>query len=688
MAAENNNLIASMELKQPYTGIVVNAVGSVSKFESLVKASKNDDLVSKYKKMLELQKEKKKISKEYQLSKSEVIIAKNLLEKEKSNSDSNKQLLDDWQKEGIEMIMKGKSVCIFCPTSGGKTYLVKYAINEMRLNRTEKFLAIFVVPTFHLALQTYADIQVTYSGFPASILTYDLIEYNPNSWIWVGTPEVILNYLISKNMRYDVGIFDEIHSISTNVFNDSDRTSSTHSLLSRCNKQVIALSATIKEDDKDKVINYLEKQTGIKKIEKISHYQRAVPQKIQSIPRMDVSPENILRIILKMREEKMLPSFYFYLGSLKMNCKDVLDRFIDFLEKEEEREYKRMHSLADHFNEYIVTYNTQTSEFLEEMNNILKNNPTLPPAIKAKETHLKELRSTLIKNIILKIEDIFRDAVNEDAKSKYEDYVSDEWHNNIYIKGLDQIEGTPELEDLAKLHRGFNNASWDTDSCTELPLISTFKGSFFRFGTGYSNNFNKDGKEGQKMKNIMIQMAAAEGIKETEMEKYINFVIRSMDFGITALVKEIPFFIQYQIMEMLKNKMLGVVFTNESMSMGINYPLRSVVIFSEEVRDYPVSQLLQMAGRCGRRGYDTESHVIFWNISNSKKVNVDNIEPFIHPVEEYSFVSSDFIHSRNKNKLQILYIREYEKLSTAEKKMVVETYRDLCTDEYRSFYGL
>lgn len=689
MAQNNENfnqkgdIIASLELNQPYTGIVVNAVGSVSKFESIVKASTNEDLVSKYRIFEQLTKEKKKIPKEYQMNKADVIKAKNLIEKDKSSS--SKSLLDDWQKEAIQKIMDGKSVVISAPTSSGKTYVLKYAINEMRMNRKEKFLAIFVAPTFHLALQTYADIQVTYAGFPASILTENLVEFNSDSWIWVGTPEVLLNFLESKNMKYDVGIFDEIHSISTNVFNDSDRINATHSILKLCKNQVIALSATIRNDDKTKIVKYLEERTSIPNIEIISHEKRAVPQKMKSMPKSEVNPENIMKTILKLREDGMLPAFYFYLSSV-LNCKDIMELLIDYLEVEEEREYRHYHEIAKQFNSHIINYNQQAVDFMDEVSSMMKGSSTLPPSIKNKEEQFKETRTMLIRSVLEKIEDTFSKIIKDETyESKYSDYIDDEWHKGIYLKGIQDIDPSPELADLAKIHNNFSSTSWETDShfAAPLPVIPDTKGSFFRFGTSFSNNFNKSGKEGEKLRNIMIQMANAEGIKESEMNKYIEFVMRGMDFGITSLVKEIPFFIQYQILEMLKNKMLGVVFTNDSMSMGINYPLRSVVVFSEENKSYPVSQLLQMAGRCGRRGYDTESYVIFWNIENSKFVRTENIESFIPPTEEYVYKQGN-----SKNQLQITYIREYNDLSSDEKKLIVDTYRKICIEDYRKFYNL
>ena len=63
---------------------------------------------------------------------------------------------------------------------------------------------------------------------------------------------------------------------------------------------------------------------------------------------------------------------------------------------------------------------------------------------------------------------------------------------------------------------------------------------------------------------------------------------------------------------------LKVVFATETLAAGINMPARSTIISSlSRRRDQGIqmlthNELLQMAGRAGRRGYDTKG-----NLSNS-----------------------------------------------------------------------
>jgi hypothetical protein len=116
---------------------------------------------------------------------------------------------------------------------------------------------------------------------------------------------------------------------------------------------------------------------------------------------------------------------------------------------------------------------------------------------------------------------------------------------------------------------------------------------------------------------MMIILAEAQRINPKDIDGIIDVVMRGLEFGIAIINPSLPFVIQNIILENLRTKNMGIVIASESMSMGINYPLRSVVIKSPSgSRQMNPGKMIQMAGRCGRRGKDTQAHVIFWGIVN------------------------------------------------------------------------
>ncbi len=698
-----------MELHQPYTGIVVQAVGVPSKFATMVKASDHDGLVEKYLKIKELTDKKEKVPKDLRLSKAETIIAENLLRKREEERRMRKKKddgprLDEWQAQAIDHILHGRSVAIFGPTSGGKTYLVKYAINEIR-NHVRR--AIFVAPTFHLALQTYADIQATYTGFPASLITDKMNEHHRESWIYVGTAECLLNFLTHTGEKFEIGIFDEVHSLNQDTFTDAKRIEATHSLMAMCNRQVVALSATVAPDDIPRVVGYLQDRCRIAEVIPITYSQRAVPQhvyihngkgivpleklKSRTMAAPNYSPAAMFKLILTMRAFGMFPTLLF--GMQNMSFQAFVD-LITHIEQEEAKEYARYHRAARSINPFIEEYNKAVSEFREKT-----GANTLSKESQKVCEQLLQHRETLLVSVLEKVKDEIRAShtIVEEADEVPYAVPLPEWNKGVHVEGVDWSDEdyvpSVELVDLCDLFKCYDTSLDLRPLVPEpLPYVPETKGSFFRFGSNTHHVFN-DMREGRKteqidkFKGVMTKMAEAEGLSERQMWKFVDFIGRGLDFGICALLKEFPFFIQYQILEMMKDKSLAAIFASESMSMGINYPLRSVVVFSPELIDVPVSHLLQMAGRCGRRGLDKKSFVVFWGIRNALDAAVETIS---FPDEDYDLphVSGTTLLLCPKDEIQACYTRYFSTYSEEDRTALRKLYKDKCVDEYRAAYNL
>ncbi len=704
------NLISSMELQQPYTGIVTQAVGVRSAFASMVQKDRHDEVVERYLKLKEYRDKKEKPPKDLKpLTTKETLVAENILKKKEAEGkqrrkhDTDGPKLDGWQREAIDLIMAGRSVAIFGPTSGGKTYLVKYAINEMRGTVRR---ALFVAPTFHLALQTYADIQATYSGFPATLITDKINQYHKDSWIYVGTAECLLNYVQSQKEEFEVGIFDEVHSLNTDTFTDQRRVDATHTLLSLCRRQVIALSATVSDADVPRVVEYLQERTGIPVVAPVCYRERAVPQRVylynkglaevakMKAPRVaepDYTPERMFKLILTMRAFGMFPTLLFGMKNMSLRA---FTELISFIEQEESREYARYHAVGKALNPFIDDYNQKLAEF----NSKVGAAALTKDAQKACEV-LKAHRQKLLESCLERVKDEIRKVhtlIEEAEEIKY-GVPLEGWNKGVRVEGVDWSDEdyvpTVELVDLCDLYKAYDHAMDSESPMPEsVPAVSEAKGSFFRFGSNVHHVFNemREGRKTEqvdKFRGVMTKMAEAEGLSDTQMWKFVDFIGRGLDFGICALLKEFPFFIQYQILEMMKDKSLAAIFASESMSMGINYPLRSVVIFSPELTDVPVSHLMQMAGRCGRRGLDKKSFVVYWGIRNALQAEVESIS---FPEDEYEMERAE-THSLligPKEDMQACYTRHYLAYSEGDRSLLRDAYKERCVEEYRRAYNL
>lgn len=687
----NSVPLSNITLVQPFTSVVMSAVGTVSKFSNMVANTKNDDLKAKYFELLTLEKEKKKIPKDKQMSKADIIRAQALLKK--GDQVTNAPKLDDWQARALDAIRKDESIIVIGPTSGGKSYTIKYAITEIKERYGKSRRIVICLPTFPLALQTYADIHVSMDGMNACLLSEHMNVVHNDSWIYIGTPITLNNYFRTKNITYDIGIYDEIHAISVAHTTDVERCVATHELLSRCQHQVITLSATVSsvttggKTDITRLSEYLSQRTGITPIKQIVYTERVIPQKSYNYNGTDivrtngetvVTAQSMFNLLRLMRDRNMLPSLVFDMG----NSKEMFTSFVNYLHVEDEREYRRFHHFVDSISSLIEEYNQQVYE-KEDLD--FKNVNLDKMKKEAKSTILKEYQKLTATRLMLstticsKILDVIHhiiDLVNSGKFVTQHPQPTMTCGNDLPLQKKMPANPTIELILLCEQYRVYHAASFEENSCSTLPM--PLKTPYFRFGNNFSTVFNDIKNPGTceskwQIRKMVLRMAEAEGLcnlhqmskaeekindmlkksedeikptkkenfNRSEIDDYLQLVIDGLEFGVTCLIKKFPFVIQYQILQMLRMKQISVLFSEESMSMGINYPLRSTVIISKTFASYPVSNLLQMAGRSGRRGMDTESHVVYWNIQNSGQVDSAHIAPIQFPHSQGDVVFTD-----------------------------------------------
>lgn len=99
------------------------------------------------------------------------------------------------------------------------------------------------------------------------------------------------------------------------------------------------------------------------------------------------------------------------------------------------------------------------------------------------------------------------------------------------------------------------------------------------------------------------------------LRKIISKGIAYHHSGLIPKIREVVEFL-------IKRKLIKVIFATETFAVGLNFPVKTVVItsFSKPTengfRNLQVSEYKQMAGRAGRRFIDNVGHVIFWFYPN------------------------------------------------------------------------
>jgi len=99
--------------------------------------------------------------------------------------------------------------------------------------------------------------------------------------------------------------------------------------------------------------------------------------------------------------------------------------------------------------------------------------------------------------------------------------------------------------------------------------------------------------------------------------QYINLrkiISKGIAYHHSGLIPKIREVVEF----LMKKKLIKVVFATETFAVGLNFPVKTVIMTNltkpteNGFRSLQVSEYKQMAGRAGRRFIDTVGHVIFW----------------------------------------------------------------------------
>lgn len=590
------------------------------------------------------------------LNKNEYVTSEKAIGRYEQISTLTKYSLDPWQTEMVEYIRAGRSVLVVGPTSGGKTFASMAAMDWL-LNSTSDISLAYVAPTFHLALQTYANLVKTFPTVGVSLVTGIINSLSRNAKIWVGTPADLWSYLTATGESFTIGIFDEVHTLSETFGEGIESRITSHALanlLAKCTRQVIALSATIGSPDVTTIQQYLSSRTGIATIETIVYRERFIPlvqyqylgesgisTMIQTpisndtpLNSMTVVPTemiNTFHLIKTLETNDMLPGIIF--DENEAACYSHYTQFVGWLEIQEYNAYIAWHRISDDFESKVIELNAT----LREAEN---------------EYHTKSSRATSLCSVASRnkgslIGAIVSRIATEISKSENlrlePQVVTTDKSRKLYL--LITQNAAPQkmsavVQDLLEEWHRLNSidSSWNGSSTSGLgpiPVPCERLGPYFTIGT-YSYDFetfkhmrnpSSAGKSPAAMKlhRLMKGLCAAERISENDVDGVLQLIDKGLQFGIGIILPTMPFVVQYELLRLLNKKKVSLIFSSRSMSMGVNVPLRSVVIRSKDLKAWNVSELMQLSGRCGRRRLDTQGHVVYWNVLNCREADVAHL---------------------------------------------------------------
>lgn len=553
--------------------------------------------------------------------------------------------LDDWQKLLLTYIDENKNVLLVAPTSAGKTNLAVHVVEV-----SEKVL--FIVPTDAVARQV-AGMLLNLKYSVALLTSRETIIQNNNYKVMVGTPIEIENYIISNTtINFSYIICDEIHHIGAKEITSS----SFERLLKGINASLLAMSATVGNPEVIKLWLEKIKETPFYFI---NHKKRFINQQkhlfindiiVSLHPLSTIEPEylnkygftstitftakDLYKLYKDTNLECFSPHTYFKDSIIKM--KDLLD-FEEYC-KDTILKIIKTQNILEKFkiNNNIIKVNN----YLDIITNIFKNK--MYPALIFTNSY-KECMDTYknIINILETEEEKMYPFYKENNKIRFEQYQE-------YIKEKQKLiekiqipkECTNSHDFLLKIEQDITETFVDKLHNTFKQLISN---RIKKIDTEKEMSLEEKNRLKLQCKtdlNVILKVenmsyvdpyrphpdfTYTSTITSDKMRKlknrlckaleqnidYTHTFLRGLERGIIVYHSQLQTPFQNEIQTLIIQKEVNFIIADESLGAGINMPIKTVVLLSNDFSNWDYNKAQQMCGRSGRRGIDREGHIIY-----------------------------------------------------------------------------
>ncbi|KAG0438022.1 hypothetical protein DMUE_3348 [Dictyocoela muelleri] len=609
---------------------------------------------------------------------------------------------DGWQIKLLDIVDQNKSAVISAPTSAGKTFICYYAIEKI-LRKSETDCVIFCLPTKALVNQVAADIYARFNKnfnrklYLQGILMPDF-QVVPNDCQVLITIPFMLEALLKENTsRIKYIIIDEIHKISSR---DMGVYIERVIHLSPC--PILVLSATL--GNLTNFYNWLKAVEKMKnrECELVLHQERYCDIKVFNYSNDEIVHINPLYSFqVTKHKNKLLET-----QNLKNNSHKNEEVIRDNDNIDKDNFGNDIHPKEDKINidekiSYENLFRETTIDFLPE--DTLNFYYTLYSVLRKDQIKLfKKLRpKKFFKSNIISKADV----------TKYKNFLFNSVNTWIKEKKIDYSQGLKIIEiSTEKTKESLKNINLNIDNQI-LPLLNKLKERnmlpciVFNIDREICNRLAKKvflelekvdidkeereverylkelkrNRDKEKKKDDWIEesirdeetshlrknkcdikytfLDPLDRISDSELDNKIGFIRKNMPkIYLQMLYRGIGIHHNgmnkkyRELVEILfRTKHLKVIFSTETLSLGINMPCRTVIFAGDNINLEPLN-FRQMSGRAGRRGYDTLGNVIFLGI-HSKKIDMLIGSDMDEIRGNYSYVNTSFIY-RNEKYLQ------------------------------------
>lgn len=569
---------------------------------------------------------------------------------EKARKEADDESLDPCQYRAIEMIRSGKSLLMTGRPGSGKTYCALYALESLigKGNTGNKFM-LYVAPTSELVLQVYANFRQTFRNQRVGIVSPLITEVVKGASILVGTPVELWQYLFQEKAKWDVAIFDEIHTITLgqDKYFGPGYVTALRFLLSSTSTQVVALSATIHAEDLRTLRQYITESAGISgDVEHVElTYNPVVPHQYS------LTSEGLVSGIVGGDDfTTITPKCLFTAfkqigpqGGSLIFCEDdtstwdLFSKLLLWLEDQNEAVYGPLISTLETIQQRVSEF-SKLKEQLAELEYSSVGREDIKGTISSQLRILQHRTDSIHKTVAQCVADTIKKCVCEKSV----------WTVPLTSLDVERLRNL-ETETGQTLYPSTVVAGTRVHACVPYALLVVPNadqlmtvdsvGPYFSFIPPYQrtiiNDFEallkvsvkqkEDGSEIIKLDstdqtewsalNSLTMFAKAEGIPIKDIKDMVKVVVRSFRYGLALMMPSVPFVVTNIIRKFMNERRLPFICATQDLAIGINYSLKNVFILKTNPDSLPLPPefVAQMAGRAGRRGMDKQANLVYAN---------------------------------------------------------------------------
>lgn len=486
------------------------------------------------------------------------------------NTDSKSYSLFPFQTQLLDLAYNGKNVLGCSPTTTGKTIAIMMLVSA--LAKTSNITTVYLAPNELLVLQTAAALKDVNNQVRMAVYTERLTIPSVNPHIILSTPAELVKlhaHTWTKRSGAQIpllAILDEFHYIESQEYYDAVR------LLARMTKSVVALSATLG--------NLSETQ-----------------QFLELLFRLPVTlvemPSRAVRLNYYHGTTRMHP----WIGAKSLvsglSPYDLYDAYQLMGKKLEVNERVTL-NLCDKLEEVIKCEfkspdckSNKLSVSLDQLDSVLS-------------LHVQDGTVLVFAQNPREIAEQFVQMQCDKLLKKYP------WWYKLQVLNAEYVTR------LANSKRSTVNEDGDVEEINDDVKILGER------SIALAKLLPKEIADREKSRNPSViqdipdefMFACGNPPKMSEINSCSASVASCVKFGFSYLSGTDDLDHTFKTLKWLQYQNIGILFVDDSFSVGLNLPVRTVVIYDPKTK-YSGVQLTQMGGRAGRKGIDAFGSVIF-----------------------------------------------------------------------------